>query len=369
MVRKLRSAARRLVRLLTTQWYGVLRDRVTPARATVIQPVRAFGTNKSSAVARVNELEHRIAEEVAGPRERRLTEACAERTRVDRELSEQVSPSGQGTYVFPISDDTVAEACRRVAVSNPVRQDSGGRTAHALVTRTDGSRAWLKVSGLSGFNHDPCRTAEIESERLTGLAKPAVIRSAEWQEDEVHWRSILMTVASSPAAAKLPWRPPLIADIPDEWFDKLRDALQVLQRVVTPRHVYTPDGVRDLIRTYLPAGLPTEADIWRTQHCDLHWSNLTMPHLTLLDWEVWGVAPLGYGAGRLLVFSLLAPDVARELEKVFADEFSTASGQVGVLAAIAVVRKQIEGCSAPKDLEVPIASLVERIQRGPLVKY
>jgi len=271
--------------------------------------------------------------------------------------------------VFPISDDIVAEACRRVAVTSPVRQDSGGRTAHALVTRTDGSRAWLKVSGLSGFNQDPTRAAEIESERLTGLAKPAVIRSAEWQEDGVHWRSILMTIASSPAAARQPWCPPLIADIPDEWFDQLRDALQAVRQVVTPRHIYTPDEVHDLIKTYLPAGLPTEADVWCTQHCDLHWSNLTVPNLTLLDWEVWGVAPLGYGAGRLLVFSLLAPDVARELENVFADEFSTASGQVGVLAAIAVVRKQIEGGTAPKDLEVPIASLVDRIHTGALVKH
>jgi hypothetical protein len=56
------------------------------------------------------------------------------------------------------------------------------------------------------------------------------------------------------------------------------------------------------------------------------------------------------------------------MEKVFADEFSTASGQVGVLAAIAVVRKQIEGGTAPKDLEVPIASLIDRIQRDALVK-
>jgi hypothetical protein len=335
MVRKLRRAAQRFARLLTRQGYGVLRDRFARAKATVTKTV---------------------------------TEAVAERTRYDQAPSEQIPESGQGAYVFPISDDVVAEACRRVAVTRHVRQDSGGRTAHALVTRTDGSQAWLKVSGLSGFNQEPCRAAEIESECLTGLAKPAVIRSAEWQEDGVHWRSILMTIASSPAAAKQPWRPPLIADIPDEWFGQLRAALQAVQQVVTPRHIFTPDDVRDLIKTYLPAGLPTEADIWRTQHCDLHWGNLTMPHLTLLDWEVWGMAPLGYGAGRLLAFSLLAPDVARNLERLFADEFSTASGQVGVLAAIAVVRKQIESGGAPPDLEAPIASLVDRIQRGALVK-
>jgi hypothetical protein len=320
MVRKLRSAARRLGRLLTAQRHVVPRG------------------------------------------------AIVERTSHGQVLPEQVAHLGQGTYVSAISDEIVAEACRRVAVSNPIRQDSGGRTAHALVTRVDGSLAWIKVSGLSGPNQDPCRAAEIESERLTGLPKPAVIRSAEWHEDGVHWRSILMTIASSPAAARHPWCPPLIEDIPDEWFNGLRDALQAVQQVITPRHIYTPDDIRDLIKGYLPAGLPTEADIWHTQHCDLHWANLTMPHLMLLDWEVWGLAPLGYSAGRLLVFSLLEQDVARELERVFAGEFSTASGRVGMLAAIAVVRKQIESGGAPKDLEAPIASLVDRIQRGTLAK-
>ena len=266
--------------------------------------------------------------------------------------------------IAPISDETIAEACRRLRVSDPLRRDFNGRTAHALVTRLDGSEAWLKISGIPSDTQDPCREAEIEADRLSTLPKPKVIAQSEWKQDEVSWRALLMAVAPSEAAARNPWSAPSSSDIPDSWFADLREALRAVQCVRTSRYIYTPAEFTAAIKTYLPEGTPTKADAWCVQHGDLHWCNLTLPHLTLLDWEVWGLAPAGYGAGRLLAFSLLVPEVAQKLEETFAEEFAMSSGYVGVLAAIAVVRRQIEAGDVPRELEAPIQGLIDRIHKG-----
>jgi hypothetical protein len=66
----------------------------------------------------------------------------------------------------------------------------------------------------------------------------------------------------------------------------------------------------------------------------------------------------------LLAFSLLVPEVAQRLEERFAEEFAKSSGYVGVLAAIAIVRWQIEAGDVPGELEGPIRDLIDRIHEG-----
>ena len=266
--------------------------------------------------------------------------------------------------VAPISHEIIAEACRRVGMRNPLRRDFNGRTVHAIVTGPDGSKAWLKISGIPLDTQDPGREAEIEADRQLGQPRPKVIATSAWDQDDRSWRAVLMQLAPSNAAGRHAWSVPSSSNIPESWFADLRSALRAVQLVRTSRFICTPTEFSDAIKAHLPAGVPTKADAWCVQHGDLHWSNLTLPHLTLLDWEVWGLAPVGYGAGRLLTFSLLAPEVAQKLEETFADEFFTPSGRVGLLAAIAVVKRQIEAGDVPNELEAPIQSLIDRILNG-----
>ncbi|MGX1755384.1 hypothetical protein ACWIG5_00435 [Streptomyces lydicus] len=72
---------------------------------------------------------------------------------------------------------------------------------------------------------------------------------------------------------------------------------------------------------------------WATAHGDLHWANLTGPQLTLLDWEGWGAAPLGYDAAHLYLHSLPVPDVTERVRKEFAHVLDTPDGRIGELTA------------------------------------
>ena len=58
---------------------------------------------------------------------------------------------------------------------------------------------------------------------------------------------------------------------------------------------------------------------------------MTYPDFMLLDWEHWGLAPRGYDAAHLSVFSCAQPDLVRTLEAAFAADLDTRSGRVALL--------------------------------------
>ncbi|MFH8407183.1 phosphotransferase [Streptomyces sp. NPDC018019] len=68
--------------------------------------------------------------------------------------------------------------------------------------------------------------------------------------------------------------------------------------------------------TGAPAPQITE---WATAHGDLHFANLTADGPVILDWEGWGIAPYGYDAALLYVYSLLVPATAARIKQEFAD--------------------------------------------------
>jgi hypothetical protein len=187
------------------------------------------------------------------------------------------------------------------------------------------------------------------------------LRLAEWKDDNVFWRAQLMTVAPSSAGSAFPWREPGGIRPSDAWLMSLKAALQTLSCVPTKRRLFRPEQVRNLIAVYLDPCAPTHVWQWRVTHGDLTWSNVTVPNLSLLDWEIWGRAPRGYGAARLLALSVLDPELTERLEDTFADDFETPCGRVAQLAAIALVKCQIRGGEVPQSLSVPLDRLTERV--------
>jgi hypothetical protein len=93
------------------------------------------------------------------------------------------------------------------------------------------------------------------------------------------------------------------------------------------------DHVNDGIRAYFGLEVDVALAPWTTAHCDLHWGNLTAPHLVILDWETWGKAPAGYDAATLICATLSHPELALRLRATLADFLDTPTGHIAVLAA------------------------------------
>ncbi|MBB4933402.1 thiamine kinase-like enzyme [Lipingzhangella halophila] len=88
----------------------------------------------------------------------------------------------------------------------------------------------------------------------------------------------------------------------------------------------------------------TTVQMWVCAHGDLHWNNVTAPGCVLLDWEGWGMAPLGYDAATLYCHSLLVPDVAARVREEFTDVLDTPDGVRSQLLVIArMLQRSVHG--------------------------
>jgi hypothetical protein len=272
-------------------------------------------------------------------------------------------PGLRAGYLTTRGDEALAEASRRLAVTIVGGRAGGfrGKSAGAIVARADGTRFWLKVSGLVGRARDTYRDAEIESDCLPSLPRPRIVAATEWNDRNVFWRAVLMTLAPSPAVSPLPWCAAGAVHLSDAWLFELRSALTALRGARTQRLVFSGDEIRQMIVAHVVPDAPVESDDWHVGHGDLHWANLTAPRCTLLDWEHWGLLPRGFDVGRLLGCSAFAPAVMARLVDAFADEFESSAGRVGLLAGIASVKAHIPAGELDSAAGLLLQPLIDRI--------
>lgn len=254
-------------------------------------------------------------------------------------------------------DDALVEAAGRlgVAVVGERRYGLGGKSVGATVGDRGRDRRWLRVTGLVGAKVNARRRAEIDAESLSGLPKPDVHRAIEWERDGVHWRAVLSALAPSPTPSEHSWLAPGSAVPPAHWFHDLRTSLVRLQHQTRPRnYVVTQEQVRISIRGIFGPDAPRDAVVWCTCHGDMCWKNVTVPNLTLLDWEDWGLGPRGYDVARLMVYAAHVPEVQEKLYDAFADEFDSLTGTVVLLYALGMVKSNIADGTADAALAAPL---------------
>jgi hypothetical protein len=274
-------------------------------------------------------------------------------------------PTLRAGYLTTHGDVALAEASQRFAVKVIGGRAGGfrGKSAGAIVADSNGARFWLKVSGLVGRARDVFRDAEIESDGLPLLPRPRIVAATEWNDRNVFWRAVLMTLAPSPAASPLPWCAAHTVQVSDAWLSDLQSALAALRGAAIERPGFSPDDIKRMIAAHIGLDAPVESDDWHVGHGDLHWANLTAPQCMLLDWEHWGLLPRGFDIGRLIGCSAFAPALMDKLAVAFADELNSSAGRVGLLAGIASVKSHIVAGELDPAAGPLLQPLVDRILR------
>ncbi|WP_326846580.1 hypothetical protein [Streptomyces kaniharaensis] len=165
------------------------------------------------------------------------------------------------------------------------------------------------------------------------VPRPRLHDVIDWREDEHVYQAEMTDYVSHPVIS--PDRADLAHDpgLPDEWWSSLCRVLSRLGQAEGVRTTIRPEWIERAFPQFL--GIPAPEKVERvTGHADLHWGNLTAP-LTLLDWERWGLVPVGYDPGLLHANSLLVPQVAARLRSEFAPVLDTPAGRIGELVALA----------------------------------
>ncbi|MFI0915384.1 hypothetical protein [Streptomyces abikoensis] len=156
--------------------------------------------------------------------------------------------------------------------------------------------------------------------------------TATWHDADrdVVWRADEMTLVSSPAIsqhADLPQD----AELPERRWSDLHAALGSLADHGTSRVCVTQAHLPSRIREVYGDTLDTTITDWTCAHGDVGYANLCGPSLAILDWEEWGMAPVGWDAACLWSASLTVPTVADRVLDLFSDVLNTRSGQLSRL--------------------------------------
>lgn len=227
----------------------------------------------------------------------------------------------------------------------------------------DGTATWIKISRRD----DPIREATLPRERnaraFPGVPMPEILREIEWRVDDFDWHAFQFSFAPSPAVSPTP-RIGASVSVPDDaWFAHFKDAMDALSALPLSQWLIHPGVIARINAQRYGRKAPYEIDEWRVAHGDLHWSNITAPQLSLLDWERWGAAPRGFDIAMLLTMTIMNPDLYRRIERLFRDDLDTQSGVVARLYAAARRLNRIEaGFRDPREHR-PLEAEVRRLLR------
>jgi hypothetical protein len=203
-------------------------------------------------------------------------------------------------------------------------------------------------------------TGVVESKSVTGVRKPDVLNSFDWQELDWCWRSELLTFIPFSVCSPTPeLRTPIT--LPPSWYESLRTSLENLGQYETDRMNTRQELISRRILEWFGPEIDSKIEYWSTVHGDIHWANLTCPECWIFDWEAWGRGPKGLDAAFLLCFSLLQPNIAAQIFHYFEDWLTAPDGIRSQLFACAELLRMIKLYGDHPDLASKLTELAERL--------
>ncbi|MFE2842778.1 hypothetical protein ACFXKS_04335 [Streptomyces scopuliridis] len=192
-----------------------------------------------------------------------------------------------------------------------------------------------------------------------GVPRPRLHTVHQWIDGAFAYRAELYDQFRGAPVSKGPL-PPETLHLPDSWWASLRSALAVVSVVPTARVAVRQERLRWAMPQFLGTDVNTDVPEWTTAHADIQWSNLVGPELSILDWERWGLAPLGYDEATLYISSLAVPEVAKQVWKLFGSVLDSPAGRFSQLV---VASEYVQGMQRNNNLELeaPLRELIARL--------
>jgi hypothetical protein len=231
-----------------------------------------------------------------------------------------------------------ASTAMNVLPGEDVREVWGwhGRTLSGPVTAPDGP-VWLRVASAPGGQAIATfwdGSIEAEKSLPRSIPRPRLHSWHDWSDQQWEYRAELYDRVTAHPAAPAPVLT-TAPDLPQEWWRAVRATLAGIAAVPTRRLTihqrFLDRAMPALLGTPIDSAAPSP---WATAHGDFHFANICAPALRVLDFEGWGLAPVGYDAATLHSYSLLVPPVAARIRSELAQILSTPDGRFAELAVI-----------------------------------
>lgn len=226
--------------------------------------------------------------------------------------------------------------------------------------RTD-AHAWVRLSWRRDTRIDVDSWTGVEEAAaiLSGVPRPVWMAAATWSDPErgVVWKA--EETSSAPGGA-VSISADLVEDprLPETWWVALRNGLNALAAHTTDRVTLDQDHLTGRLHEVYGCGVDTRVldHAWACAHGDLGYANPTGPDLMFLDWESWGIAPIGWDSACPWSASLGVPEVADRVLAEFAEQLATRSGLLCRLLLCANVAR----ATIRAKKELPLTETMER---------
>ncbi|EKX65939.1 hypothetical protein [Streptomyces ipomoeae] len=271
--------------------------------------------------------------------------------------------------MFSAPDDATAQrmrtarafACAALALTDLAQEPVWGyaaRTLSGAVTSAQGT-GWLRlVAEHPGKAHGKLWEGPKTAQEVlpVEIPRPALHHVRDWQTADWAYRAELYQYADASVFSR---SPVLEHDpaLPAAWWVELRTALDSLAEAPTERIAVREEYIRRAVPEY--TGRDVGEIEWSTAHGDFHWSNLGGPDLTILDWEGWGLAPVGFDAAQLYLYSLHTPATAARVRQTFAHVLDTPAARVAELTVCAQVLQAADRTPFYKELAGPVKQYLD----------
>ncbi len=229
-----------------------------------------------------------------------------------------------------------------VTVTGPEVWGWHGRTLSSRVEHPDRGACWLR---LLSTPQDRAAGKIWEGNRQAAalfdghVHKPLLHDTTESSSDGYAYQAELHQYVAEPICSHSPVLH-TDPDLPTAWWHSLRTDLDYVSVAPTDRVAVRQEWVDRSVPRFLGMPAPKITD-WATAHGDLHTANLTSTTPYLLDWEGFGLAPVGHDAAMLLAYSLLVPRFAQRVR----DAFPVLKTELGRIAQIIVVTELLQSAS------------------------
>ncbi|MFL4905799.1 phosphotransferase [Streptomyces sp. MMS24-I2-30] len=235
-----------------------------------------------------------------------------------------------------------------VTIAGPEVWGWHGRTLSSRAEHTARGSCWLR---LLSAPQEKAAGKLWDGNRLAAalfdghIRKPLLYDVAKSSSDGRAYQAELHQYITEPAASQGPvLRTEL--DPPDAWWYSLRTDLEHVNAVTADRVAVRQEWVDRSVPRFLDMPGPQITD-WATAHGDMHTANLTSTSPYLLDWEGFGLAPVGYDAAMLLAYSLLAPAFAHQVRAIF-PVLTTEPGRVAQIIVITELLQSVSRGDHPE---------------------
>ena len=140
--------------------------------------------------------------------------------------------------------------------------------------------------------------------------KPRLLMETEWRNsDGVEWQLLVVESAPGDVIGSASFdRLPRAGTLSETWWSTTGTSIKAIGALTTDRVAVSTELLERRIGRYLEVSKLR----FITSHGDLHWGNLTS-NSQIIDWDSWGVYPVGFDWATLWAFSLPNPRLAEEV--------------------------------------------------------